>query len=337
MQFLKRTMILFLSFIITAIIVLYFYFYVNGPKIQATSAILIDASSGEIVYKKNEAIPLPSASLSKLMTEYIVLEQIHNGTIQWEDRVKISNHTVQTDGDDVDLTPTDQITVRDLFHAMVLASDNSAAISLAEHVSGKEQYFTELMNEKTSHLGLSKETYFANATGITNKQEKNSQITALDASKLARRLITDYPTILEVAGKASYQFTFKETYVFNTNKMLYSLDKNIKFKGVDGLQTSFSTHGDYSFIGTAKKGNKRFISVVMKTDGENIAFMETKRLFNYAFEPTYLPAFQSFKDNVTSWTSLLHFKNLFLQTITMLLVIFISILVHIRKKDSEDF
>ncbi|MBY0599369.1 D-alanyl-D-alanine carboxypeptidase family protein [Bacillus bingmayongensis] len=336
MQYVKKLMLLILSFLITIILVFYFYFYVNGPSIKAKSAILIDATSEKIVYKKNEDTPFPSASLSKMMTEYIVLEQIHKGRIQWDDHVKINNPSIQTEGDNIDITAKDQITVRDLFHAMVLASDNSAAVSLAEHISKSEQKFTNLMNEKATQLGLSHKTYFANATGIMNQQEE-SKITVLDASKLAQHLITDYPIILKIAQLTSYQFTFKDIHVFNTNKMLYSLDSNVKFKGVDGLQTSFSNTAGYSFASTAKQGNKRFISIVIEANGENSTFIETQKLFTYGFEPTHLPSLQSVKDYLISWISLLQLKNLFLQAIIIFLVIAISLLVHIRKKDSEDF
>jgi len=336
MQHFKNLMLLILSFLITAILVFYFYFYVNGPLIKAKSAILIDATSEEIVYKKNEDTPFSSASLSKMMTEYIVLEQIQKGKIKWDDRVKISNSSIQMEGNNIDITFEDQITIRDLFHAMVLASDNSAAVFLAEHISKSEQDFTNLMNEKATQLGLSNKTYFANATGIMNKQ-KESKITALDASKLAQHLITDYPMILEITQLTSYQFTFKDIHVFNTNKMLYSLDSKIKFKGIDGLQTSFSNPAGYSFASTAKQGNKRFISIVMEANGENSAFIETKKLFTYGSDPTHLPSLQSIKDYVISWISLLQFENLFLQTIIIFVIISISLFVHIRKKDSEDF
>ena len=336
MQHFKKLMLLILSFLITAILVFYFYFYVNGPSIQAKSAILIDATSGEIVYKKNEDTPFRSASLSQMMTEYIVLEQIYKGKIKWDDRVKISNSAIQTESDSITITPRDQITVRDLFHAMVLASDDIAAVSLAEHVAKNEQNFTKLMNEKRAELGLSNKTYFANATGIMNEQEE-SKITALDASKLAQHLIAEYPVILEIAQLTSYQFTFKGIHVFNTNKMLYSLDNNMKFEGVDGLQTSLSNTTGYSFAGTAKQGNERFISIVMGTNGENSTFIETKKLFTYGSEPTHPPSFQSVKDYIKSWISLLQFKNLFLQTIIILLIIAILLFVHTRKKDSKDF
>lgn len=126
-------------------------------------------------------------------------------------------------------------------------------------------------------------------------------------------------------------------HIFNTNKMLYSLDNNMKFEGVDGLQTSLSNTTGYSFVGTAKQGNERFISIVMGTNGENSTFIETKKLFTYGSEPTHLPSFQSVKDYIKSWISLLQFKNLFLQTIIILLIIAILLFVHTRKKIQRIF
>ncbi|WP_410259994.1 hypothetical protein [Bacillus cereus] len=143
--------------------------------------------------------------------------------------------------------------------------------------------------------------------------------------------------MLEIAQLTSYQFTFKNMHIFNTNKMLYSLDNNMKFEGVDGLQTSLSNTTGYSFVGTAKQGNERFISIVMGTNGENSTFIETKKLFTYGSEPTHLPSFQSVKDYIKSWISLLQFKNLFLQTIIILLIIAILLFVHTRKKIQRIF
>ncbi|MDH2888300.1 D-alanyl-D-alanine carboxypeptidase family protein [Bacillus cytotoxicus] len=336
MQFLKKAMLIFLSLLITIAIVLYFYIYVNGPAIQSQSAILIDANSGEIVYKKNETSPFPSGDLSKLMTEYILLERIHNGTLKWEDEVIIKDNSFHIGANDIGTTVKSDITIRDLFHAVALTGNNRAALALAEHISTNEENFIKLMNEKARQLGLSKDTYFINVTGVSNKQEQFSKITALDASKLARQLLYDYPMILKSSSMTSYQFIFKDIHVFNTNRMLYSLDKNVKLKSVDGLQTSFSPTTGYSFVGTAKEKDRRLISVVLGAKGENSSFIESKKLFNYGFHPTYFPSFQSFKDYISSWLSSLSFKNFFVQSITVLFIIMISMIIHVRKQDSEN-
>ncbi|MED0973292.1 MULTISPECIES: D-alanyl-D-alanine carboxypeptidase family protein [Bacillus cereus group] len=337
MQFFKKIAILFLSFLITVIIVLYFYLYVNGPIIQAKSAILIDANSGEVVYKKNERTPIQSPTLTKLMTEYIVLEQLHDGKIQLDESVKISNEVFHTETSPLQITSEDNTTVRDLLHALLLTGNNRSALALAEHIAGNEDNFTTLMNEKAKQLKLSQQSPFLNSTGINNENNKQSITTAIDAAEITAQLIKDYPDVLNITKLTSYQFTFKDFQVFNTNKMIYSLDENIKFKGVDGLQTSFSTNGNYSFVGTAKQGDTRFISVVLDANQENTAFVETKKLLQYGFEPSSYSALQAFKDAVTSWTILLQFKNLIIQTIMIFFIITILMFLHIRQKKSEDF
>ncbi|ANC19542.1 D-alanyl-D-alanine carboxypeptidase [Bacillus cereus] len=337
MQFLKKFAILLLSFFITALIVLYFYLYVNGPIIQAKSAILINANSGEIVYKKNEETPVQSAALSKLMTEYIVLEQLNDRKIQLDDLVQISNDVFRVETSPIQVTSNDKTTVRDLLHALLLTGNNRSALALAEHIAGNEDNFTILMNKKAKELNLLQPSPFLNSTGINNDTNKQSTTTAIDAAKLAAKLVKDFPDVLNITKLTSYQFTFKDSQVFNTNKMIYSLNENIKLQGVDGLQTSFSTNGNYSFVSTAKLGDTRLISVILDVDEENILFIETKKLLQYGFDPSSHSALQAFKDAVTSWAVLLQFKNLIIQTLLIFFIITLLMFLHIRQKKSEDF
>ena len=194
-----------------------------------------------------------------------------------------------------------------------------------------------LMNEKAKQLKLSQPSPFLNATGINNDTNKQSITTAIDAAEITTQLIKDFPDVLNVTKLTSYPFTFKDSQVFNTNKMIYSLDENIKFQGVDGFQTSFSTNGNYSFVGTAKQGDVRFISIVLDAGDENSTFIETKKLLQYGFDPSSYSALQAFKDAVTSWTILLQFKNLIIQTIMIFFIITILMFLHIRQKKAEDF
>ncbi|HDR7647107.1 MULTISPECIES: D-alanyl-D-alanine carboxypeptidase family protein [Bacillus] len=337
MQFLKKITVLLLSFLITALIVLYFYLYVNGPIIQAKSAILIDTNSGEIVYKKNEETPIQSATLSKLMTEYIALEQLNEGKIQLDELVKISNEVFRAETSPIQVTSKDKTTVRDLLHALFLTGNNRSALALAEHIAGNEDNFTLLMNDKAKQLKLSQPSSFLNATGINNDTNKQSTTTSIDVAKLATQLVKDFPDVLNVTKLTSYQFTFKDSKVFNTNKMIYSLNKNIKLQGVDGLQTSFSTNGNYSFVSTATRGDTRLISVILDAGDENSTFIETKKLLQYGFDPSSYSALQAFKDAVTSWTILFQFKNLIIQMIMIFFIITILMFLYIRQKKAEDF
>ncbi|WP_156575700.1 D-alanyl-D-alanine carboxypeptidase family protein [Bacillus luti] len=337
MQFLKKITVLLLSFLITALIVLYFYLYVNGPVIQAKSAILIDANSGEVIYKKNEETLIQSATLSKLMTEYIVLEQLNDGKIQLDESVEISNDVFQAETSPIQVTSKDKTTVRDLLHALLLTGNNRSALALAEHIGGNEDSFTTLMNEKAKQLQLSQSSPFLNSTGVNNDTNKQPSTTAIDVAKLATQLVKDFPDVLNITKLTSYQFTFKDFQVFNTNKMIYSINKDIKLQGVDGLQTSFSTNGIYSFVSTAKLGNTRLISVILEADEENSTFIETKKLLQYGFDPSSYSALQAFKDTLTSWSILLQFKNLIIQTMMIFFIITILMFLHIRQKKSEDF
>ncbi|PGZ05722.1 D-alanyl-D-alanine carboxypeptidase [Bacillus cereus] len=337
MQFFKKITVLLLSFLITTLIVLYCYLYVNGPIVQAKSAILIDANSGKVIYKKNEETPIQSATLSKLMTEYIVLEQLNDGKIQLDELVKIRNEVFQVETSPIQVTSKDKTTVRDLLHALLLTGNNRSALALAEHIAGNEDNFTMLMNEKAKQLKLAQPSPFLNSTGVNNEKNKQPSATAIDAAKLATQLVKDFPDVLNITKLTSYQFTFKNSQVFNTNKMIYSLNEKIKLQGVDGLQTSFSTNGNYSFVGTAKLGDTRLISVILEADEENSAFIETKKLLQYGFDPSSYSTLQAFKDALTSWTILLQFKNLIIQTVIIFFIITISMFLHIRQKKSEDF
>ncbi|MED1567585.1 D-alanyl-D-alanine carboxypeptidase family protein [Bacillus paramycoides] len=273
---------------ISAIIFLYFFqTHNNELNIQAKAAILMDAESGKIIYKKNEDIPFAPASMSKMMTEYIVLEQIENGSLKWDDSVTISSNAVNSEGVKINVKDGDRLTVRELFHAMVISSANNAAIALAEHISKSEKNFTLLMNEKAKQLQLSNQTRFVNATGLANEKNEESQMTALDAAKLAQHLIKNYPNILEIAKLTS--FNLRGTTVNTTNKMLYPSNRRLYFQGADGLKTGFTDAAGYCFTGTAKQDGKRMISVVMGTSNGSQRFIETKKLFSYGFDKLYIP------------------------------------------------
>ncbi|MGE7874482.1 D-alanyl-D-alanine carboxypeptidase family protein [Bacillus paramycoides] len=273
---------------ISAIIFLYFFqTHNNELNIQAKAAILMDAESGKIIYKKNEDIPFAPASMSKMMTEYIVLEQIENGSLKWDDSVTISSNAVNSEGVKINVKDGDRLTIRELFHAMVISSANNAAIALAEHISKSEKNFTLLMNEKAKQLQLSNQTRFVNATGLANEKNEESQMTALDAAKLAQHLIKNYPNILEIAKLTS--FNLRGTTVNTTNKMLYPSNRRLYFQGVDGLKTGFTDAAGYCFTGTAKQDGKRMISVVMGTSNGSQRFIESKKLFSYGFDKLYIP------------------------------------------------
>lgn len=278
----------------------YFQFYVKEPTLQAKAAILMDAQSGKVLYKKNDNIPLAPASMSKMMTEYIVLECIQNGSLNWNDSVTISPKAVNSEGVKIDVQVGARLTVRDLFHAMAISSANNAAVALAEHIAKTEEDFTKLMNEKAKQLELSTHTNFVNATGLANEQNEESQMTALDVAKLAQNLLKKYPNVLEITKLTSYELNQNGVILKTTNKMLYAGNKKLYFQGIDGLKTGFTDEAGYCFTGTAKKGGKRMISVVMGTSDDAERFKETKKLFAYGFHEfsLYIPFIEEIKSSL---------------------------------------
>lgn len=293
MKFLKKRIYIPILCIPVIIFLFIFKTYMIEPSIQAKAAILMDAESGEILYKKNEDIPLAPASMSKMMTIYIVLEQIENGSLNWNDSVTIGSNAVNSEGVKINVQVGEHFTVRELFHAMVISSANNAAVALAEHISKSEKNFTQLMNEKAKQIQLSNHTHFVNATGLANENNEESQMTAQDMAKLAQHVLRKHPNLLDVTKLTS--FNLRGTTLKTTDKMLYPSNRKLYFEGIDGLKTGFTDKAGYSFTGTAKKDGKRMISVVMGTNSDAKRFIETKKLLSYGFHQFYIPFIESIK------------------------------------------
>ncbi|EOP91340.1 D-alanyl-D-alanine carboxypeptidase [Bacillus cereus HuB4-4] len=254
------------------------------PIIEAKAAVLIDASNGDVIYKKNEIEPYPPASMSKMMTAYILLDYIRHGKIHWEDQVEISEKSERTEGAKIPIHKGDILTVKDLYHALLIQSANNSAVALAEHIASTETKFVELMNQKAKKLGLSSKTAFVNASGLQEADGAETKMPAIDVAKLAYNLLKDYPEVLDITQLAQSQLTFKNIWVKNTNKMLDEGNQEFYFKGMDGLKSGFTDSAGYCFTGTATQEGKRFISVIMGTDKIDKRFTETQKLLSYGFQ-----------------------------------------------------
>ncbi|EJV61674.1 D-alanyl-D-alanine carboxypeptidase [Bacillus mycoides] len=254
------------------------------PEIDAKAAIIIDASNGDVIYQNNENEAVAPASMSKMMTAYLVLESIHNGKFRWEDPVKISAKSAQTEGAKIPMQVNDTLTVKDLYHALMIESANNSAVALAEHVAKTEKNFVQLMNEKAQQLEMSDKAKFANASGLQEPDGSETKMTAADVAKLAYHLIKDYPEILEVTHLRQSQLAFNNINVTNTNEMLNKNNKALYIEGIDGLKTGFTDSAGYCFTGTAKQGDNRIITVVMGTKSKTKRFTETNKLMSYAFQ-----------------------------------------------------
>ncbi len=264
--------------------------------IQAKSVILINTQNGDILYNKNIDQSLPVASMSKIMTELIVLEAIRENKISWNTAVSISDYVYAISNHpgfaSVQLKKGKSYTVRELFDAMVIHSANGAAIALAETVAGSEKDFVRMMNEKAKQLGLT-HSNFVNTTGLSNSDlgnfystgssEDTNTMSARDVAMLAMHLIEQFPEILDVVEEP--KVTLDQETFSNTNWMLPDNNQaNVSYEGVDGLKTGFTNEAGYCFAGTVEKDDLRLVSVVMGAATKVTRFSETKRLYEAVFE-----------------------------------------------------
>lgn len=273
----------------------------DALDINADAAILVEASTGKVLYAKNEDTALGIASMSKMMTEYLMFEAIKDKKISWEQEQTISDFvhqvSIDTNLSNVPLEAGKKYTIRQLYEAMAIYSANGATIAIAEAIAGSEKKFVDLMNKKAEELGL--ENYkFVNSTGLNNKDLKGKHpegtkpedeniMSARSMAKLASRLMNDYPEVLETTSIPEKEFPGKPGKMVNWNWMLPSLD--FSYKGVDGLKTGTTDFAGYCFTGTAKRDGLRVITVVMNAKGKNgqgdykSRFNESKKMMDYAF------------------------------------------------------
>ena len=262
--------------------------------LNAEAAILIDAETGAILYEKNADVVLGVASMSKMMTEYLVLEAIKDGSISWDQKVMISEyiHNLSSPNmglSNVGLTQGEQYTVKELYEAMAIFSANAATSALAEVVGGTEKGFVELMNKKAEELKLG-EYKFVNSSGLNNSDllgnhpagnpDDENVMSAKATARLAYHLLNDFPEVIDTASKPVLKFRDGRDYK-NFNYMLPGLV--FEYPGVDGLKTGSTDFAGFGFTATAKKGDNRFITVVMKTSSKEERFTETRKLLDYAF------------------------------------------------------
>ncbi len=273
----------------------------SALDIHADAAIVVEASTGKILYAKNEDTALGIASMSKMMTEYLMFEAIQDKKIKWDQEQTISDYvhevSIDTNLSNVPLEAGKKYTIKQLYEAMAIYSANGATIAIAEAIAGSEQKFVDLMNAKAKELGL--ENYkFVNSTGLNNKDLKGKHVKGTGAeeenimsaramAKLASQLLNDYPEVLETTSIPEKAFPGMPGKMKNWNWMLPSLI--FTYEGVDGLKTGTTDFAGYCFTGTAKRNDMRVITVVMNAKDKSgkgayeSRFVETKKMLDYAF------------------------------------------------------
>ncbi|MGB5490272.1 MAG: D-alanyl-D-alanine carboxypeptidase family protein [Woeseiaceae bacterium] len=242
------------------------------PIIGAKSYLILDARTGHELASLNPDTALAPASLTKLMTTYVVFAALQQGQISLQDEVTVSEKAWRTQGSRMFIEVGSRVTIEDLVAGMIVQSGNDASVALAEHVAGTESVFAELMNQYAAKLGMLS-SHFVNATGLPAESHVS---TARDLTTLARALIGDFP---EYYGRwhSMKEFTYNGIKQSNRNSLLWRDDS------VDGLKTGHTDDAGYCLVASAVRENMRVVSAVMGTSSSKARTDGSQALINYAF------------------------------------------------------
>ncbi|MBN2647470.1 MAG: D-alanyl-D-alanine carboxypeptidase [Thiotrichales bacterium] len=243
----------------------------SAPEVSGSAYLLIDFDSGRVLAQKNPDQRVEPASLTKIMTGYVVINELRNGNMQMGDMVTISQNAWKMPGSKMFIEVGKQVSVQDLIKGMVIQSGNDASVALAEHIAGSEEVFAQLMNKYAKSLGMTN-TNYVNATGLPDPEHYTS---ANDLALLTSALIKNFPD--EYKWYSEKKFTFNGITQYNRNKLLWQDET------VDGLKTGHTESAGYCLVSSAKRDEMRLISVVLGTNSANTRVQETQKLFNYGF------------------------------------------------------
>jgi D-alanyl-D-alanine carboxypeptidase (penicillin-binding protein 5/6) len=245
---------------------------VAAPPIAARAYVLFDASSNQTLASLAASDRFEPASLTKLMTAYLVFDALKNKKLTLAQTLPVSERAWKAEGSRMFIDPKQTPTVEQLIRGMIVQSGNDASIALAEGVAGSEDLFAQLMNRQAQRLGM-KGTNFLNATGLPNPQHYS---TAEDLTALATALMRDFPA--EVAYYKEKEFTHNNITQPNRNRLLF-IDPT-----VDGLKTGHTEAAGYCLVATAKRGERRLVSVVLGTNSDSARTQESQKLLNFGYQ-----------------------------------------------------
>ena len=243
---------------------------------NAKSGILIEANTGKIIYEKNKDERLSVASITKMVAQTIILEEIEKGNINWSDMVTVSRNASGMGGSQIYLEEGEKITVEDLMKGISVASGNDATVAMAEYISGSEEKFVKRMNKVVKDLKL-KNTHFSNCTGLDQKDHYSS---SYDMAIVARNLVVNHSEIIKFSSiREDYlrENTDKKFWLVNTNKLISF------YEGADGLKTGHTDDALYCLAATAKRNNLRLIAIALGEVDSKTRNKEVMELLDYGF------------------------------------------------------
>ena len=243
----------------------------KAPKLNLSSYVLLEANTNTVIAEFNSDNQIAPASMTKVMSGYVIADQIANGAISLDDQVLISEKAWRTGGSKMFIQEGRRVSVQDLLSGIIIQSGNDATIAMAEYVAGSEEGFVDFMNAYATDMGLSN-SLFQNATGFS---DPNHFTSAKDLSKLTRALIHNFPA--HYATYKEKEFTFGGIRQLNRNKLLWRDDS------VDGVKTGHTDSAGFCLISSAKRNDMRLIAVVAGSASENERLTASQRLLEYGF------------------------------------------------------
>jgi len=243
----------------------------SPPAMKARAWLLVDYNSNRVLAEHNSMQRVEPASLTKMMSAYVVLQEVRNGSIKLDDKVLISEKAWRMKGSKMFVRVDTRVSVNDLLRGMIVQSGNDASVALAEHVAGSEDAFAQLMNIQAQHLGM-QGTHFTNSTGWP---ARNHYTTAHDLAILARAVIRDYPE--HYAWYRDKEYTYNNIHQNNRNRLLWLDDR------VDGIKTGHTDSAGYCLVASAVQDKMRLISVVLGASSDSSRSSNSRKLLNYGF------------------------------------------------------
>lgn len=248
----------------------------NAIDTKAKNMILMDYTTGEHLYEKNATDPIPPASMSKLMTIYMIFDKLRNGSLSLDDTFKVSENAwrkggAPSGGSTMFLAIGDNVKVDELLKGIIIQSGNDACIVAAENIAGDEDSFVDAMNAKAKELGLNN-SHFANVTGLPHPDHRMS---VEDLAKLARRIIQEFPQFYPLFSQK--EFVYNNIRQGNRNPLLYSMPY------ADGLKTGHTEEAGFCLTASAKKGNRRIIGVMTGLASNKERSEEAEKMMSWAF------------------------------------------------------
>ena len=262
----------------------------NSLNLECGSAILIEQSTGQVLYSHNAHEQLRPASVTKIMSILLIMEQIDTGSLSYSDTINCSETARSMGGSQIWLDPRETLTVDEMLKAICVVSANDCVVAMAEHIAGSEEAFVQMMNDKAKQLGMN-DTTFKNCHGI----DEDGHITSsYDIALMSRELLTNHPNITKYTTIWMDSLRDGKSQLVNTNKLIRT------YKGITGLKTGSTSLALYNLSASATRDDLSLIAVIMKAPSTKIRFEEAQKLLDYGFSKFSFKSFGNKDDIIQS-------------------------------------